>query len=190
MSRFGFARSPVVEHDDPQRVEHLALVFMDALDLAVEDAVGVDHLARGRFQPVGELRLGVALGLQKRGRRNAASSAAGFSRAILSKSVVQPSPMAPVMAPDSAGLARSSHRRGVTPLVLLLKRFGKELRQVANRRRAQELGMDRGNAVRAVRADDRQICHADLVLVVRAFLDQAHAFPRGPRRRDSGGARR
>src|SRR5271165_3544059 len=40
------------------------------------------------------------------------------------KSVIQPSPITFVMAPDSAGLASSSQRRGVTPFVLLLKRSG------------------------------------------------------------------
>ena len=38
--------------------------------------------------------------------------------------MIQPSPIASVMQPASAGLASSSQRRGVTPLVLLLKRSG------------------------------------------------------------------
>ena len=38
--------------------------------------------------------------------------------------MIQPSPIASVIAPASAGLASSSQRRGVTPLVLLLKRSG------------------------------------------------------------------
>ena len=75
--------------------------------------------------------------------------------------------------PASAGLASSSQRRGVTPLVLLLKRSGnisaRSLTVVVRSR----LGMDRGDAVGAVRADDREIGHADLAL--GAFLDQAHA---------------
>ena len=36
--------------------------------------------------------------------------------------------------------------------------------------------MDRGDAVRAMRADDREIRHADLSL--GAFFDEAHAFER------------
>ena len=41
----GVVPQPVVEHDDVQHVEQLPLVFVDALDLAVEDRVGIDDLA-------------------------------------------------------------------------------------------------------------------------------------------------
>ena len=40
-----------------QRVQVLALVLVHALDLAVEDGIGVDHLAGGLFQIGGELGL-------------------------------------------------------------------------------------------------------------------------------------
>ena len=33
---------PVIENDDPQRVEQLPLVFVNALDLAIEDRVRID----------------------------------------------------------------------------------------------------------------------------------------------------
>src|SRR5215469_15138571 len=42
---------PIVENDDAQRIEQLSLVFVDALDLAVEDGVWVDHLVKCRFEP-------------------------------------------------------------------------------------------------------------------------------------------
>ena len=42
ISRPGSAFQPVVERDDVQRVEVLALVFVDALDLDVEHPVGVE----------------------------------------------------------------------------------------------------------------------------------------------------
>ena len=45
-SSCGFVAQPVVEHDDVQDVEQLPLVLVDALDLAVEDRVRVDRLAR------------------------------------------------------------------------------------------------------------------------------------------------
>ena len=57
-----FAKA-IIENDDPQRIEQLSLVFMDALDLAVKDCVGVDRLARSRFQPFGKIYLRLALGL-------------------------------------------------------------------------------------------------------------------------------
>ena len=56
--------------------------------------------------------------------RKPRSSASGFSSARSVRSVIQPSPIASVIRRASAGLAMSSQRRGVTPLVLLLKRSG------------------------------------------------------------------
>ena len=82
--------------------------------------------------------------------------------------------MASVIVPASGGFASNSQRRGVTPLVLLLKRSGnisaKSLTVVC----AQQLGVDRGHTVRAVRADDGQVGHAHVL--GWAFLDQAHAL--------------
>ncbi len=54
---------PVVQHHNAQRIEQLPLVFVDAFDLAIENGVRVDDLAGRRFEPVGEMRLGVAFGL-------------------------------------------------------------------------------------------------------------------------------
>ena len=53
----GVLAQTVVKHDHPQRVEQLPLVFMDALDLTVEDGIRIDYLTRGRLQPVSELCL-------------------------------------------------------------------------------------------------------------------------------------
>ena len=114
---------PVVEHHDAQRIEQLPLVFVDALDLAIEDGVRVHRLTGGRLEPVGKLRLGFALGLAE-GVAKALSSASGSSLRSWPRSVIQPSPMASVIVRASAGFASSSQRRGVTPLVLLLKRSG------------------------------------------------------------------
>src|SRR4029434_2387791 len=56
--------------------------------------------------------------------RNARSSEYGLRSASSANTVIQPSPIASVMVVARAGFASSSHRRGVTPLVLLLKRSG------------------------------------------------------------------
>ena len=56
--------------------------------------------------------------------RNALSSASGLSLLNWLRSLTQSSPIASVIVPASAGFASSSQRRGVTPLVLLLKRSG------------------------------------------------------------------
>ena len=45
---------PVVEHHDAERVQQLPLVFVDALDLTIEDAVRVNRLAVGPPEPIGK----------------------------------------------------------------------------------------------------------------------------------------
>ena len=94
---------------------------MDALDLAVGDAVGIDDLPAGRLQPVEE-NCDLASRLARGGKsvRKAASLASHFNPAISLKSVVQPSPIASAITLHSAALAISSQRRGVTPSVLSL----------------------------------------------------------------------
>src|ERR1700746_2056773 len=56
--------------------------------------------------------------------RNPTSSTSGRSLARSPSSVIQPSPIASVIHAARAGFADNSQRRGVTPLVLLLKRSG------------------------------------------------------------------
>ena len=105
-----------------------------------------------------------------RRRRRAAPA-----RASSPRSVIQPSPIA---SRDRCGRARgfasSSQRRGVTPLVLLLKRSGKSSARSLSVVRAQQLGVDRGDAVGAVRAHDGEMRHAHVLL--GTLLDQAHAL--------------
>ena len=97
----------------------------------------------------------------------------GLRRASSRRSVIHPSPIAPVMVSASAGFASSSHRRGVTPLVLLLKRSGNSSAEIPHRGRAQERGVNGRHAIRAVRSNDGQIGHADPLY--RALLDQTRA---------------
>ena len=70
---------------------------------------------------------------------------------------------------------------------LVVEALRKHLGQVFDRHRAQQSGVNRRHAVGAVRADDRQIGHADFAL--GAFLDQAHALARALRRPESACAR-
>jgi hypothetical protein len=57
----GVAPQPVIEHDDVNHVEQLALVLVNPLDLAVEDGAGIDDVPGRAPQPVREAELGVAL---------------------------------------------------------------------------------------------------------------------------------
>src|SRR5271166_3016440 len=108
--------------------------------------------------------------------RKASSSASGLSSLNLPRSVTQPSPMASVIAAESAGFASSNQRRGVTPLVLLLKRSGNISARslTVNFRSRQQGRMNGGDAVGTVRAGDRHVRHAHFAL--GTFLDQAHAL--------------
>ena len=67
------------------------------------------------------------------------------------------------------GEAEPAPRRD--PVGLVVEALRKSFGEVAHRRLAQKFGMDRGYAVRAVGADDRQVRHANLLHL--PFLDQA-----------------
>jgi hypothetical protein len=96
---------------------------VDALDLAVEDGLRVHHEPGRRPEPVRELPFCRALGLAEV-VEEAGVVGQRCQAPELAEVGIQPSPMASVMVPASAGLASRSQRRGVTPLVLLLKRSG------------------------------------------------------------------
>ncbi len=49
MSSAGILQQPVVERDDVEQVQVLALVFVQALDLHVEERVGADRRRRSQF---------------------------------------------------------------------------------------------------------------------------------------------
>src|SRR5882762_3286856 len=57
---------PVVKHDDPQGIEQLPLVFVDALDLTVEHRSGIHCQRQARFEPLGECGLGCPFRRAKR----------------------------------------------------------------------------------------------------------------------------
>src|SRR5260370_19570172 len=56
----------VVEDYDPQSVQELPLIFMDTLDVAIENAVRIDGYLGAPPQPIGKLAFGAPLGLSKR----------------------------------------------------------------------------------------------------------------------------
>ena len=133
----------VVEHDDVQHVEQLPLVLVDALDLAVEDR------CRGR-RPARSSALSQSANRTLAARlacRNCVAEAGVVGQraraaAAAPRSVTQPSPIASVISRARSGLASSSQRRGVTPLVLLLNRSGNISAKSATRSGPQQLGVD------------------------------------------------
>ena len=106
--------------------------------------------------------------------RKALSPASGPSFSRSARSVIQPSPIASVMQPGQrrVGQQEPAPRRHAVGLVVEALRV--HLGQVLDRHRAQQAGMDGGDAVRAVRADDREIGHPDLAL--GPLLDEVHAL--------------
>ena len=106
--------------------------------------------------------------------RKPASSASGASRRSSARSVTQPSPMASVIARGERRVREQQPAPRRHAVGLVVEALGEQLGQVPDRRRAQQLRMDRRDAVRAVRADDREVRHPDLPL--GALLDEAHAL--------------
>ena len=111
---------PVVQHDDAQRIEQLPLVFMDSLDLTIEDA------DRDPPPPVPRpSRSAHATWVHGWPCERHPEIPGPWCRALnswsRSRSVTQPVPIASVIRSDRCGLANfMNQRRGVTPLVSLL----------------------------------------------------------------------
>ena len=61
----GIFAQPVISNHNPQCVQQLPLIFVDALDVAVEDGAWVDDLSRRRFEPISEARFVLVLGCEK-----------------------------------------------------------------------------------------------------------------------------
>ena len=140
---------PVVEHHDPQRVEQLPLVFVNALDLAIEDRVRVHRLPGRRLEPGDELRLGRALGLTESG----AELAAVGERLEMTQLSEVGDPVVADGLGDRAGQRRVGQQQPAArrdAVGLVAEALGKHLGQVLDRRRAQQLRVNRGHAVGAV----------------------------------------
>ena len=162
----------IVENDDPQRVEQLPLVLVNALDLAVEDRIRIDDDLGVPLDPVGEPRLARALRLEnvRPERRVFRQRLELFQLGEVGDPALADRGRDRLREPR-IGEAKPASRRDAVGLVV--ETLGKRLGEVAHRRRAQELGVDRGHAIGAVGADDGQIRHADVLGL--AFLDQARA---------------
>ena len=150
----GIVAQAVVEHDHVQNVEQLPLVLMNSLDLAVEDRVGVDRLPGRRLEPVGEAGLGRALGAAEASRK-AASSASGTS--LLELSQVGDPAVADRLGDQAGevGVGQQEPAPGRDAVGLVVEPLGEHLGQVVRRRSSAAAGVDLGDAVGAVDADDR-----------------------------------
>ena len=85
--------------------------------------------------------------------------------------MTQPSPIASVISASKVGVGQQKPAPGRHAVGLVVEPIGEELGQVGHDGRPQQPGVDLGHAVGAVRADDRQVGHADALL--RPLRDQA-----------------
>jgi hypothetical protein len=106
-----------------QDVEVLPLVLMKTLDLDVEHRRRIDVDMSKTFDLADQPFL-LPLLIRRQDSRKAGSSACGSSSRSRVMSVTQPVPMVSSISPDIVGFARTTKRRGVTPLVLLLNFSG------------------------------------------------------------------
>src|ERR1019366_3997524 len=58
----GVLAQPVVEHDDPQCIQELAFVLVDAFDLAIKDRLRINGLPCRQAEPITKWSLGISLG--------------------------------------------------------------------------------------------------------------------------------
>lgn len=113
----------VVKRHRFDKVQKLALIFMDALDLDVEHGRGIDTDAHALRHRIGKPHLVQTLHF---GKFFAETGIVGeaVERCQLSASSRKSSPIASRINPVRPGLHCISQRRGVMPLVLLLMRSG------------------------------------------------------------------
>ena len=123
--------------------------------------VRVHRLPGCRFEPIGKLRFGLALGFEE-----------GVAKAVVVGQRLELAQLAEVGDPavadrlgDRAGERRVRQQQPASrrdAIGLVVEPLGKHLGQILDRHRAQQLGVNCGHAVGAVRADDGQVGHADL----------------------------
>ena len=151
----GLGADLVIERDAMQDVEQLPLVFVDALDLDVEQRVRVHGQADTVLDHPGQRRLrgealGGELGLQRRvagmGARSRIASLSDSTRAPSVSTSSWVSARVRAMQPSAEGDA----------VGLVLDPAGIDLRHLLEDRAADQLGVQGGDAVDGVRAEESQ----------------------------------
>ena len=145
---------------------------MDALHLAVEDGIGVDHEARALLEPLCEANFGCALG---RAESVLESRVFGHGYDVLEQGEVGDPVIADRLREEAGevGVREQQPASGGYAVGLVVESLGEDLGQVGDDGGAEEPGVDLGDTVGAVRADDGEVGHPDAFF--RAFGDQADA---------------
>jgi len=172
----GVGQHGLVARHHLQHVEQLALVFVDALDLHVEQAGRVDHHARGSRDVRGQARL---VGMLDGEEGVAEILALGVRRQARELVERQP-PAAADAAVDQGrqarvGLRQPAPRRDAVGHVG--EALGPQAGEVGEDGLGQQVGMQGRDAVDLVAADDRKMRHAHAALAAMrpTLVDQAQA---------------
>ena len=110
---------------------------------------------------------------RRKASRNEASSARGRSFSSSDRSTTQSSPIDVGDEPREVGVRQQEPAPRRHAVGLVVEAAGELLGQVAQHGRPEQSRVERGDAVGAVRPDDRQVGHPDPLL--RLLLDQADA---------------
>ncbi len=161
--RGGVVLDPPVEADDVQAVEQLALVLVDPLDLHVEDRVRVHQRAGAPLDHRGQVHLVAALDrLERRVEPHVVDQ-----RPQPRQLVEVRDPRAAQSLGDHLGQARVGEQQPAPrrdAVGLVVEALGEEAGEVGQQVRLDQLRVQLGHAVDAVRAHHGQVRHAHLPL--------------------------
>src|SRR5262249_22873292 len=140
---------PVVQDPDPQCIEQLSLVLVDALDLAVEDGVRIDRQTRCGLEPIRKLHFGLMFGLAIR-----------ITEALVVIKRLEPGQLVQIADPSIAySLGNRARQRrvgdqqpasGGDAVSLIVETVREHFSEIPDRSRAEQFGMNCSNAVGAV----------------------------------------
>jgi hypothetical protein len=163
----------IVEDDHMQNVEQLPLVFVDTLDLAIEETIRIYCVAGRILEPLAEGRLGFLLGFEE---ARAEVRIVGIGNQLFQTSHVRNPTFADGLGDEArqprVGQHQPAARRDAVGLVA--ESLREHLGEIRHELGAQQVGVDLGDAVGAVAADDGEVSHAHLA--ARALLDETHAL--------------
>ena len=165
-----------VKMDGVEDVQELALVFVDALDLHIEERVGIDIDTLRCLEVLGEAFLVLLLDGHE----------FLLELGVLGE-LLELAQVVEVLDPAFADLGRDETRHGGVGLAdpatrrhavrLVVELFGPQFVEVLEERRLQEVAVEGGHAVHGERTHDGEVGHADHLAA--AFLDEAHAGETG-----------
>ena len=168
----GIGLQPAVEGEDVKDVEVLSLVLMDALDLDVEQGVGIDHRPCAILDDFGQAKLVAPL-----------HAAPTLAELRIARARLQPAQRIELGRPGVAelfgdqfgesGIAQHQKATRGHSVRYVDKPVGIHLDPVRQNQTLQEIGVKRGDAVDGMASDAGEIGHSHVAAAV--LVDQGHA---------------